>query len=73
MLHEADPSIVQRGRWLVTHGTQDYNLSIDIIRQQVEQLREAGFHIDYQEYDKKHEFEALQELPYVQEWIQGRM
>ena len=73
LLNEGNPSIIRRGEWLVTHGTRDYNLSVDIIRQQVEQLRSAGFHIDYKEYDKIHEFDAREELPYLREWILQRM
>ena len=69
LLNEGNPSIIRNGRWLVTHGTKDYNLSVDIIRQQVQQLKDAGFHIDYQEYDKIHEFEAKHELPCIREWI----
>lgn len=70
---QGNPNIIQKGKWLITHGTKDYNLSIDIIRQQVEQLREGGFHIDYREYDKIHEFDAKNELPDIRNWIRSRM
>ena len=73
LLKEYNPHIVERAQWLVTHGTRDFNLSIDIIRQQVEKLRDTGFHIDYQEYDKIHEFDATHELPYIREWILDKM
>ncbi|MFQ5730007.1 MAG: alpha/beta hydrolase [Waddliaceae bacterium] len=73
LLNQGNPNIMKRGRWLVTHGTKDYNLSVDIMRQQVEQLRDAGFHIDYQEYEKIHEFEGLHELPHIRKWILSRM
>lgn len=73
LLNQGNPIIIRRGQWLVTHGTKDYNLSVDIIRKQTEQLRNAGFHIDYQEYEKKHEFEALCELPYIRSWILKRL
>ena len=66
---QGNPSIIQRGKGLITHGTRDYNLSVDIIRRQVEQLREGGFQIDYREYDKIHEFDAKCELPDIRSWI----
>lgn len=70
---EGDFSIIRKGRWLVTHGIRDYNLSIDIIRLQVEQMRAMGFHIDFQEYDKIHEMEAEQELRDISLWIRDSM
>jgi phospholipase/carboxylesterase len=73
LTNEGDPSIIRRARWLVTHGTEDYNLSIDIIRQQVEQMRSMGFKIDYNEYNKIHEMEAEDELRDVSEWVRSRM
>lgn len=71
------PALVQKknlraakqGRWLVTHGTKDFNLSVDIMRDQVEQLRRAGLRIEYREYSKIHEFDAARELPDVRKWI----
>lgn len=69
LINQANPKIISQGKWLITHGTKDYNLSIDIMRRQVEQLRSAGFHIDYREYDKIHEFDAVHELPGIRDWI----
>lgn len=62
-----------RGDWLVTHGTRDYNLSVEITRSQVQELQKAGFRIDYREYDKIHEFDTAKELPDLREWILARM
>lgn len=73
LLVEADDRIVRNGDFLITHGTQDYNLGVDVIRQQVEQMRHHGFHIDYQEYDKIHEFDAKNELPYIRDWVLKHM
>ncbi len=73
LLSQSDAAIIHRGKWLITHGTKDYNLSIEIIRQQVEQMRQAGFHVDYREYEKIHEFDAKNELPDIRNWIISHM
>lgn len=73
LLNYANPLIVSRGRWLVTHGIRDFNLAVGVIRDQVEQLRQAGFKIEYREYDKIHEFDGEKELPEVREWIRDAM
>lgn len=71
--NEGYPDIIRRARWLVTHGTEDYNLSIDVIRQQVEQMKAMGFHIEFHEYEKIHEMEAEHELHDISLWIQENM
>ncbi|MEM1282134.1 MAG: hypothetical protein AAGG81_01130 [Chlamydiota bacterium] len=71
--NEGNPDVIRRGRWFVSHGTEDYNLSIDIIRQQVEQMSEMGFHIEFHEYQKIHEMEAKHELRDISLWIQEQM
>ena len=73
LLNQGRPEFIQKSDWLVTHGTKDFNLSIDIMRSQVDKLKKAGFHIDFQEYDKIHEFDAKNELPYIKEWIKKRI
>ena len=73
LFSQGDPEIINRGRFLITHGTRDYNLSIELIRQQVERMREGGLSIDFREFDKIHEFESTQELPYIRNWILSRI
>lgn len=65
--------INHKGDWLVTHGTKDQTLSIEVMRNQIEQMRNSGIRIEYLEYDKGHEFESTQELPYIGSWIRGRI
>jgi phospholipase/carboxylesterase len=69
LIHQKNLVAAKRGRWLVTHGTKDFNLSVDIMRDQVEKLRRAGLRIEYREYPKIHEFDAVAELPDVRKWI----
>lgn len=73
LLSKVNPAVIQKGKWLVTHGVRDYNLSVEIIRGQVEEIRKAGFHVDYREYDKIHEFDAKDELPDIRNWIKSHM
>lgn len=69
LLHQKKASIAQKGRWLVTHGTKDYNLSVAVMHDQVEKLKKAGLRIDYREYPKIHEFDNRKELPEICSWI----
>lgn len=69
----ANPEIKREGRWLITHGSRDYNLSVDIMRSQVEQLKHAGWSIEYREYDKIHEFDSKNELPDIAKWIHMKL
>lgn len=69
LAREGDRKIVERPCWLVTHGTQDQQLSVEITRAQVKILQDAGFAIEYREFDKAHTFDFEQEIPFVREWI----
>jgi phospholipase/carboxylesterase len=42
--------------WRITHGTQDDVLPIEETRQQIKELNEGGFKIDYLELEKEHCF-----------------
>lgn len=69
LLNQMQPQITTRGNWMVTHGTKDYNLSVDVMRNQVQVLQKAGLAINYREYPKTHEFDNQQELPDISRWI----
>jgi len=69
LLSQGYSDIIQKGRWLMTHGRKDLNLSIEIIRQQIAQLKKSGFPIELWEYDKVHEFDNSKELPDIRKWI----
>lgn len=69
LLHQKRAHIAEKGRWLVTHGSKDYHLSVIVMRDQVEKLKNAGLHIDYREYPKIHEFDHRKELPEICQWI----
>lgn len=71
--NEGNREVIERGRWLITHGSRDYNLSLGVIKEQVALLQEMGMQIDFREYDKIHEIDPDRELVEIREWIMGRL
>lgn len=55
--------------WLITHGTEDDALSIDVTRKQVEELREQRLPVTWVEYEKGHEIEPVREIPRIRDFI----
>ena len=73
LLKEAIPENIHEGDWLVTHGTQDDVLPIDITREQMKTLIARGFKMEYLEYKKSHTIDQREELPMIRQWIQDRL
>jgi phospholipase/carboxylesterase len=71
VLRDLNPR-VNRGDWLITHGTKDDILPVEITRAQVKVLQAGGFKIDYREYPKVHNVDFEQELPEIRNWIADR-
>ena len=71
LLKELNPQ-VNKGDWLVTHGTEDEMLPVSTTRQQIQTLNAGGFRIDYREFSKAHTIDPEVELPQIREWIQAR-
>ena len=63
---------VNKGDWLITHGTEDELLPVEQTREQIRQLSVGGFEIDYREYSKTHTIDAERELPGIREWLSPR-
>ncbi len=57
--------------WLITHGKLDEDLPIDFTRRQVEEIRQAGYPVQWREYKKGHEF-SLKELNDIRTWLRAR-
>ncbi len=72
ILREMNP-IVNKGDWLVTHGTQDDLLPVEKTREQIQSLKDRGFRISYREYLKAHTIDFERELPEVRTWILDRL
>lgn len=70
LLSLSQPVQKEKGHWLFTHGTHDDMLSCATTKKQVQQLRSAGFQADYQEFDKGHTFDFVEEFPFIRRWIQ---
>jgi len=63
---------VNRGDWLITHGTKDDILPVETTRAQMKVLKDGGFEIDYREYPKTHTVDLERELPDIRSWIADR-
>ena len=72
LLQEANPEVMN-GEWLVTHGAHDDVLPVETTREQIRQLKEGGFKIEYREYRKVHTIDPKDELPLIREWINARI
>jgi phospholipase/carboxylesterase len=72
LLRDLNPD-VNRGDWLVTHGTNDDVVPVEETRPQIQALRDRGFNIDYREYPKSHNVDEQRELPEIREWMMERM
>lgn len=68
LLKEASVA-ARQGRWLITHGTADEVLSVEQTRDQIRQLIDGGFPVEYREYPKAHTIEVRHELSYIRQWI----
>jgi phospholipase/carboxylesterase len=68
LLREMNPN-VNTGDWLITHGLFDEMLPVEVTRAQMKRLNDAGFKIDYREYEKTHTIDSERELPEIREWL----
>jgi phospholipase/carboxylesterase len=72
ILREMNPA-ANNGNWLITHGTGDELLPVEVTRAQIKKLNDAGFAIDYREYPKTHTIDPERELPDIREWLSRRI
>ena len=71
ILGEMNPA-ANNGNWLITHGTHDELLPVEVTRAQIQKLNGAGFAIDYREYPKAHTIDPQRELPDIRQWLASR-
>ena len=69
LLREAAP-VAGEQRFLVTHGTLDPLLPIERSRDQVKQLQQAGWNIQWQEYAKEHTIQGREEIERIRGFLQ---
>lgn len=63
------PKAAYKTPWLLTHGTRDQALDIDVTRKQVAELKSQGLPVTWCEYNKDHEIEATREIPRIRDFI----
>jgi len=59
---------VNANNWLCTHGLQDPVLDYSTSKAQIETLQNAGFHINFQSFNKDHSIDR-DELTMISEWM----
>jgi phospholipase/carboxylesterase len=72
ILREMNPA-ANNGNWLITHGTGDELLPVEVTRAQILKLNGAGFAIDYREYPKAHTIDPAEELGDIRAWLMPRV
>ena len=68
ILKEMNPA-VNNDHWLITHGTRDDLLPVEVTRAQIKSLNEGDFRIDYREYSKAHTIDPKREIPEIRAWL----
>lgn len=70
LLGELSP-LARQQRLLVTHGFMDPIIPFAGVRQQIQQLKDAGIHIEWHEFVKAHTIAGEQELRVIRDFIQA--
>lgn len=73
LMHAATAQFWKQANCLVTHGTDDTALSIELTRQQVAKLQERGLNIEFHAFAKGHSFDFTHELPLIHRWVRQRI
>ena len=71
LLRELSPVACQQ-QLLVTHGSMDPIIPFAGVRQQIQQLKDAGIHVEWHEFAKAHTIAGEQELRVIRDFIQAR-
>jgi len=61
---------VIESNWLCTHGTHDNVLPFETSKEQVQELQNSGFEIEFKAYEKDHSI-AADELTMISEWMKN--
>ncbi len=68
LIAEASP-VAREQRFLITHGDADPVIPIETTRPQAQQLKDAGFQIDWREFRKQHGFAEPEEIDVIREFV----
>lgn len=58
---------------LATHGPWDTVLPLEMVKPQMEGLRQAGADLSFETYDKAHDLDVEEELPRIRGWLSERL
>jgi phospholipase/carboxylesterase len=72
ILQQMNPA-ANNGNWLITHGTKDELLPVEVTRAQIKKFNAAGFAIDYREYSKAHTIDPEREIGDIRGWLASRV
>ncbi len=61
---------LRTANWLCTHGTYDNVLPFEVSKEQVQQLQEGGFEIEFKGYEKDHSIDR-DELEMIASWMKN--
>lgn len=70
MLEELSP-VGREQKFLITHGVQDPLIPFAEVREQVNDLKAEGLHIEWHEFAKAHTIAGEQELAVIREFVRG--
>jgi phospholipase/carboxylesterase len=70
LLKELSP-VARQQRLLMTHGTDDPLISIEIPRRQVSILKAEGLHIEWREFPKAHTIYGEEELGVIRDFVRA--
>ncbi len=58
---------------LMTHGTKDDALEIEETRAHFKKMKSAGLRVQWQEFEKDHDIDMQEEVPFIREWLLARL
>jgi len=70
LVTELSPAAKQQ-RLLVTHGTQDPLIRVEIVRRQYRILQQAGLHLEFREFVKAHTIAGEEELDVIRKFVRA--
>lgn len=70
LLKELSP-VARQQRLLVTHGTFDPLIPFGPVKAQIQQLKSAGFNVEWHEFAKDHTIAGEQELSVIREFVRA--
>jgi phospholipase/carboxylesterase len=72
LLADRSPSCAAES-WLITHGRQDETVDYEATRQQIAELKQGGFALRFETYDKGHTIDPEDELPALRSFLADRL